>query len=186
MPVLTKRTFERETKNNARAFAIHTASAFLVRQLQSSRIVSYLDKLSIERAHGEAQLPLRQREPLEDVTAGILIRHGEDIDNKLRDLAPGYSLLSKGYRLPVPRIRVLDTRSGIPDATRSKPIEVRDALRDARVITLHVPREYPDLSLSWIVASDLLSAQLDESQVVPSVIESRSLQRPRFGIARTR
>jgi len=177
-----KNTFEHETGNKARLLAITNAASFLVRQLRSTAVLAYLDKIRMKRANDDSQLPFPQTRPEESV-AGVLVKQGESFNEKLRDLAPGYSLQSKGYRLPVPRIRTLDIRSGIPEAKPKRPTEVRDALRDARIITLHIPREYPDLSLSWIIASDLLSAQLGESQLVPSVVEARNLQRPRFGIA---
>ena len=180
---IDKNVFERETGGNARKFAIVSAATFLVRVLRSNGFISYLDKLSVKRANDEAQLPLQPAASQENTSAGILIKQSEEISSKLRDLAPGYALVSQGYRLPVPRIRIVDNRSGIPDQRKSKPIEVRDALRDTRVITLHVPREYPDLSLSWILASDLLSAQLGDNQLVPSVIEAEVLRRPRFGVA---
>ena len=59
----------------------------------------------------------------------------------------------------------------------------RSALKDARIITLHVPKEYPDLSLSWIIAEDLISEQLGQRKIVPWVIEGASLKRPRTGFA---
>ena len=178
-----KNDFERATGNNARKFAITTATSFLARQLRSPEVIRYLDQLNVQRANDESQLPLSHVDPPQDTAAGVLIGQSEEFNEKLRDLSPGFALVASGYRLPVPRLRILDTRSGSPNSRRSEPIEVREALRDARVITLHVPREYPDLSLSWIIARDLLSAQLVESQLVPSVVEARSLQKPRAGIA---
>jgi hypothetical protein len=180
---IDKNDFEQETANNARKLAISNAASFLVRHLGLAGMLAYLEKVSMKRAGNDSQLSLLPTAP-EDTAARILIQQGEDFNSKLRDLAPGYSLQSKGYRLPVPRIRTLDIRSGAPQAGRhGNPTEVRDALRDARIITLYVPRQYPDLSLSWIIANDLLSAQLGGCQLVPSVVEARSLQRPRFGLA---
>ena len=43
--------------------------------------------------------------------------------------------------------------------------------------------EYPDLSLAWIIAADLLTAQLDNKQMLPCVLEASNLHRPRTGIA---
>jgi nucleoside phosphorylase len=177
-----KNAFEQETGNKARLLAITNATSFLVRQLESAELLRYLDKLRLKRANNHSQLPLPQIGP-EDSAASVLVEQGERFNDKLRDLAPAYSLQSKGYRLPVPRIRTINLGFDAPGSKLKQPIEVRDALRDTRVITLHVPREYPDLSLSWIMANDLLSGQLGESHLVPCVVEAKNLQRPRFGIA---
>jgi nucleoside phosphorylase len=177
---IDKNKFEEQTGNNARKIAIENAASFLARQLSAARVIAYLDKIRLKRTNDDSQLTLL---PVEagDAVVDLLLKQSESFNNKLRDLAPGYSLQSRGYRLPVPRIRTIDTRSGDPKA--QEPIEVREALRDARIITLHVPREYPDLSLSWIIANDLLSAQLGEKKVIPSVVEGSALQRPRTGLA---
>jgi nucleoside phosphorylase len=177
---IDKNKFEEETGNNARKIAIENAASFLARQLGTPRMIAYFDKIRVRRTNEDSQLPLLP------ITSGdevfdILVKLSDAFNNKLHDLAPGYSLQSKGYRLPVPRIRTIGTRSGDPRG--QEPIEVRDALRDARIITLHVPKEYPDLSLSWIIANDLLSAQLGEKKIIPCVVEGGALQRPRTGIA---
>jgi nucleoside phosphorylase len=177
-----KNKFEQETGNNARTLAASNAISFLVRQLSMTSLLTYFDKTLAKRASDGSQLPLLQSPSVDPVEAA-LIKLNEDVGSKLRDLSPGYALTSRGYRLPVPRIRILDTRSGSPEENESHPVEVREALRDARIITLHVPPEYPDLSVSWIIASDLLSAQIEEKQLIPCVVEAHNLHKPRFGIA---
>jgi hypothetical protein len=179
---IDKNIFEEETGNNARTIAASNAISFLARQLCMTKLITYFDKVRAKRANDDSQLPLIPPSSVDPVEAA-LIKLNEDIDGKLRDLAPGYALKSKGYHLPVPRIRILDTRTGSSEANESHPIEVREALRDTRIITLHVPKGYPDHSLSWIIASDLLSAQIEEKQLLPCVVEAHYLHRPRFGIA---
>ncbi len=178
-----KAIFERETGNNARKVAISNAASYLVRQLGTPRIVEFFDKIRQQNSVGleQLQLPnLANKDGLYD----LIIQHGDELSEKLHDLAPGYRLCSKGYHLPVPRIRTIDVRGAAgPEARQREPIEIRDALRDARIITLHVPREYPDLSLPWIIANDLMSAQLGDKKPLPIVIAGASLQRPRTGLA---
>ena len=180
---IDKNTFEEETEGKGRQIAVANAASFLARQLGTMRMNAYFDKRRANRSNDDSQLPLL---PVEtgDTVLDVLVRQSDAFNNKLRDLAPGHSLHTKGYRLPVPRIRTIDTRStGRPIAKERPPIEVREALREARIITLHVPREYPDLSLSWIIANDLVSAQIGEKKVVPWVVEGAALVRPRVGIA---
>jgi nucleoside phosphorylase len=179
---IDKNTFEHDTNNKGRTIAVGNAASFLVRQFSATRMIAFFDKRRIRHSNDESQLPLLPIETGDDI-CDVLLRQSDAFNNKLRELAPGHSLHSKGYRLPVPRIRTIDTRSATPKAQEKEPIEVREALRDARIITLHVPREYPDLSLSWILANDLVSAQLGEKKVVPWVVDGNALQRPRTGIA---
>lgn len=173
-----KTQFERDTDNNARKFAAMTAASFLATQLSSKSIGRYLDA----RASGAAKLPL-ELPTADNAAASVLIRQDGEINERLRELAPAYPLVNRGYRLPVPRVRLRDSRSAVPGTKQGMPREIRDALRDARVITLDIPREYPDLSLSWIIAKDLLTAEIEGKHLVPVVVEARSLQRPRIGLA---
>ena len=116
-----KSRFERETGNRARKVAAANATSFMARQLQSPAMLSYLDQLSVRRASDASQLPLiKSGSP--DAASQLLIKRGEDFASKLRDLAPAYSLHFKGYRLPVPRIRTVDMRSGAPRPRDGQPI----------------------------------------------------------------
>jgi hypothetical protein len=104
------------------------------------------------------------------------------LNERLRELAPAYDLQKRGYRLPVPRVRIIDTR-GIGPQTQGKNLsEVRAVLKYARILTIHVPREYPDDSLSWVLALDLLHAELGDKKILPKVIEGSHLRRPKNGL----
>jgi hypothetical protein len=83
----------------------------------------------------------------------------------------------------MPRVRIVQ-RTSIGHPKRPRIIDIRDALKFMNVATVHIPRKYPDLSLSWIIARNLLSVQIDDKQLVPCVIEARNLPRPRTGIDR--
>jgi nucleoside phosphorylase len=177
-----KTRLERDTGNNARKLAAANACSFLVHQMGTQRLRAYLGARRAKRPNNEPPLPLLAT-PIVDKVEAALIRLNEDIGTRSRELSAGYTPHSPSYRLPVPRIRILDTRSGDPEAIERQPVEVRDALKSARILTLQVPREYPDLSLSWIIANDLLSSQINEKQLIPCVVEANTLQKPRFGIA---
>lgn len=177
----SKSHFEHETGNKARVLAINAVSKFLTHQLNSPQILSYLESRKKLHNDGDAS-PKSQESQTNETPSSILVRLSNDFNEKLRDLAPGYALVQKGYRLPVPRIRLLEILVSSPEARVGEPIEIHDALRTNQIITLLVPREYPDSSLSWIIASDLITTQIDGKQLVPTVIEANQLQRPRFGI----
>jgi nucleoside phosphorylase len=177
---IDKNEFEHDTNNQARNVAVYNAASFLARQLATLVMVAQFGKIRARAKHGNHQLSLIP-ETAADQVGDLLIRLASECDDRLRDLAPGYSLKIKGYRLPVPRIRMLG-RTQIPDQIGGEPIEIRDALRETRVLALHIPRDYPDLSLAWIIASDLISVQVEDAQILPTVIEAGNIQRPRRGI----
>jgi hypothetical protein len=179
---IDKTIFEQQTDNNARKVAALNASTFLTHQLRSAGVRSYLERRRSIRSASDVQLsffPVPPLNKLED----LLVKSDEEFNGKLRALSPSFTLLSKGYRLPMPRVRIVQ-RTSIGHPKRPRIIDIRDALKFMNVATVHIPREYPDLSLSWIIARNLLSVQIDDKQLVPCVIEARNLQRPRTGIDR--
>lgn len=139
---IDKTTFEEETDNKARKVATVNAVTFLVRQLQSISVRGYLEKLRAASAQPSLLAPL----PTETLTE-FLIGQDEEFYAKLRDLSPAFSLLAKGYRLPLPRIRILD-RPGIEKRSRYAYADLQELLQTANVVTLHIPREYPDSSIA--------------------------------------
>ena len=177
---IDKNTFEEETDNNARKVAALNAATFLKRQLGADGLRRYFERCRYTLPNIVVQtsflLPLAV-----DQLAETLIRKDDEFHHKLRDLSPSFGLVPKGYRLPMPRIRILD-RPGDAEATRSKILDVRDALRVMNVATIHIPREYPDSSIAWIIARNLIAVQVDDKQLVPCVIEAKNLRQPQIGI----
>lgn len=176
-----KTRFEVETNGHARKIAAANAASFLALQLSSKTLQEWFVAARKRRAPDSPELPLSSP-PTTYNLADFLRKQSLQFDGKLRELAPSYGLQSKGYRLPVPRIRIAEARGSLGEETLSDPMEVRDALRSSRVLVIVLPKEYPDHSLSWIIANDLLSAQVDDRQLVPVVIEANAMQRPRLGV----
>jgi hypothetical protein len=85
---------------------------------------------------------------------------GNEVDEALRKLSPEYKLQPKGYRLPLPRIKVAARADGTGDSTFD-PIEVRRGLEIQDRLLIGLPRTYPDQSLAWIIADDLLTAEIN-------------------------
>ena len=174
---IDKNRFEEETGNKARHVAALNALSFLRKQFSSPFMADYFERMRGRRSVNSGQLELMSATP-PDRVAALLLRLVDESAEKLRDLAPGYDLQARGYRLPVPRLRM----QGRTDLA-GEPIEIRNAIRDARVLMLHVSREYPDYSLAWIISNDLVTLELNNKQTVPCVIEAKNLQRPRRGIS---
>jgi nucleoside phosphorylase len=172
-----KNRFEAETDNKARLIAVSNATSYLYQQIQNPRFDLYLKQRrsrSPSSIHGVAKGTV-------DVLGDLLVSQSEFFNSKLKELAPGFSL--QGYRIPIPRICIRDPKladTGVPFPERA--LEMRDALRRGRVLIIEVPPQYPDRSLAWIIARDLLSLQLSQKQALPNVIEARDLHIPNRGI----
>lgn len=176
-----KTVFEEQTAGNARVVAAFNAASFLKHQLSSELMRAWFAQRLAQRSAATEQISLLAPPP-RDAVGDAIANLSKSFDDKLRELEPSYSLQTKGYRIPVPRIRLLDDRSATDEPQDwSDPIEIREAIREARAIVLTVPKDYPDHSLSWIVANELLAAQRNDKQVLSVVIESKLLRRPKPG-----
>lgn len=172
-----KNLFEEETDNQARRVAASNAATYLAGALSRSKLGSYLQSLRDQRAGNEPLLiPAAEPDPIAKATLSI----GEEVETRLRELAPSYALLSKGYRLPVPRCRL--EKKDDPSGSLGEPMEIRDALLENRSVVINVPREYPDLSLAWVIAKDLLTAQKGDRPFLPFVVEGNSIAPPKSGV----
>ena len=134
--------------------AVSNAASYLAIQLSNGKLLAHLRKKRGETESGDKQLSLLAEDPAERLHK-VLIELDDEINERLRELAPAYELQKRGYRLPVPRVRVIDTRGTGPQTQDENISDVRAVLKNSRILTIHVPREYPDDSLSWILALDL-------------------------------
>lgn len=175
-----KTRFEQETGGNARALAINNAAKFLLVQMESEFLRAWLFKQRDQRGGAIGQVPPFPP-AIVDVVGDAIHEQHASFHERLRELQPAYALQTKGYRLPVPRVRLGDNRSGSTERVWGDPQEVRDALKVERVLVLAVPKDYPDKALSWMLAADLLEVHLNDRQVVSAVVEAASLRRPKFG-----
>lgn len=177
-----KDQLEGSTGGKIRALAAGNAASFFRLQFDNPRFISAIDKLRTLRT-GETQgtLPLTG-DVKRDVTS-LIADCAQKIDEKLRELSPEYKLLDKGYRLPVPRMRTVQYVSGFGSKFSSDPEEVREALDRHGAILLGLSKNYPDSSLAWIIASDLLTAVVGGKQMIPIVVDGDAVRPPRIGLS---
>ncbi|MFC0239827.1 5'-methylthioadenosine/S-adenosylhomocysteine nucleosidase family protein [Rhodopseudomonas telluris] len=172
-----KNQFETETNNKARFVAASNAASYLAQQTRNPLLVRYLQ----DRLQGKTHQHQSPNNGTTDPTASALIARSDHFNSRLRELAPGFSL--DGYRIPVPRIRLRsDDLEGAVRPTTGDPIEIRDALTQTDIIVVEVPPQYPDRSLAWVVARDLINSQVSNRQMLPTVIEASNLHKPDYGI----
>ena len=176
-----KAALEIDTNGRIRTVAASNAITFLKMQLSNSY---FIDKVKKFRLGTQQTLMFEQqndnnlqaKDPLDEIATLI--------DSQLRELSPEYRLHPKGYRVPAPRVRRQDNSVSTEHQEYFSPSELRDALRIDRKLFIAVPRSYPDNSLAWVLAHELLDIELDGQQVAPIVIDGDKLSPPVRGLAR--
>lgn len=152
-----KSQLEKTTNGALRRLAALNAATFLKLQFSNDNFVRFLD---CRRATKTQLQSLTIPQPLTNdrdlITA--LSDIGHYIDEQLRELSPDFKLQQRGYRLPTPRMRLKEFGASLP--TRHDPVEIRDALQTRSFTMLHLARNYPDNSLPWVLANDLLTSEL--------------------------
>jgi nucleoside phosphorylase len=180
---LNKGGLEAATKGAVRRIAARNAATFLRLQLGNERLAKVLND---NRAQPDD--PARGMTSVGGLKADdpstIVARVGQEIDDRLRDLCPEFRLQPKGYRLPVPRVGQVDLGTGIEEESEIDPIQVREALAERGSLLVTIPRTYPDNSLPWVLADDLLSAEIAGKQVIPIVVDGGKIAPPRNGLSR--
>jgi nucleoside phosphorylase len=171
-----KKKLEQASKGGVRWLAAENAAAFLALQITNPRFLSALST----RRHGQ-QTELNLPDPKTEVDAlgDALIQVAGEIDEALRKLSPEYRLQPKGYRLPIPRVRPERKDNALDSAEPVNPSDIRQALTRHDRILINLPRTYPDQSLGWVVAHDLLTAEFDGRQAVPIVIDAEGMRSKR-------
>lgn len=168
-----KTKLENATKGAVRKMAAANAASFLHLNIASN---PYFQRALLDlRGGGEDLLDFGEDDqadvPLKEVMQAI----ETEIDETLRRLSPEYKLQEKGYRLPVPRIRKTP-QAGDPVESQQEAIDVREVLKTRERTLINIPRSYPDQSLPWVIASDLLTCEIDDRQVIPIVIDGEAIR----------
>lgn len=176
----SKDQLEKSTGNSIRAFAAQNAASFLRLQLANPQFVAAVLKCRSNRnvAADSGTASAAQARSL----ATVISDFSTVFDDKLRQLSPEFKLLEKGYRLPVPRMRSVQYVNGVGTRFSADPIEVREALEQHEVILLGLSKNYPDYSLPWVIANDLLTAVVGGKQLLPVVVDGDAVRPPRIGL----
>lgn len=178
-----KKKLEEDTKGVIRDIAASNAASFLKAQHENSSFVRFLQTRKAEHQSSTTSVAVSAFRQVEDDLPTTVIAIGKLIDSKLRELSPEYRLQPKGYRLPVPRIRQANRPSPVGEKIEIPFEDIRDVLSEKSSIILTVPRTYPDHSLPWVFADDLITADFSGLQALPIVVDGDLIRPPKFGIA---
>lgn len=177
----SKGQLEDTTGGAIRSMAAGNAASFLKLQFCNPRFVNAVEHLRSQASGSVARALEHTSSSKKDITT-LIAECAECIEDRLRELAPEYKLLKKGYRLPVPRMRNVKYVSGLSSKNPFHPEEVRDALEVHDAILLGLSKNYPDDSLPWVIARDLLTAVIGGKQTIPVVIDGDAVRPPRIGL----
>lgn len=176
----SKDQLEKSTGNSIRAFAAQNAASFLRLQLSNPQFQAAVLKCRSNR--NVAAVSSNVAAPQARSLATVISDFSTVFDEKLRQLSPEFKLLEKGYRLPVPRMRSVQYVNGVGTRFSADPIEVREALEQHEAILLGLSKNYPDYSLPWVIANDLLTAVVGGKQLLPIVVDGDAVRPPRIGL----
>ncbi|MDB5529190.1 MAG: hypothetical protein JWR51_2293 [Devosia sp.] len=174
-----KGRLEDASKGGVRRLAASNAASFLKLQIVCN---TYFHAALERRRTGRQQaLVLDNRPVVVQPLSELMLGLGIAVDAALRKLSPEYKLQPQGYHLPLPRIRRPNATNAIGTKSDSSPTDVLDALQVQEKILVSLPRTYPDHSLAWVMADDLLTQEIDGRQPVPVVINGDDIRGKRFG-----
>lgn len=172
-----KTKLEAATGEKVRRIAESNAARFFRLQLSHDGFIAALKK---NRNLQQFPLDLETKfadNPFETITNAIA-KIDEFIDGRLRELSPEFRLQAKGYRLPVPRIQQVQYAGGLGQNFSPDPLEIRNTLEVERVVLLSLSRNYPDYSLPWVIAADLVKAEISGKQALPVVVSGSRIRPP--------
>ncbi|TXG82821.1 MAG: hypothetical protein E6R12_10415 [Sphingomonadales bacterium] len=168
-----KGKLERQSQGGVRKLAAANAATFLKLQIENPSFLKALDR---RKAGRQTELALLDKPEAAPALHDVLLQLSGEIDETLRKLSPEYKLQPKGYRLPLPRIRQASRVDGTDDASIGEPVDVRLAIEQHDRILISLPRTYPDQSLAWVVADDLITTDVSGKQAVPVVIDGEAVR----------
>lgn len=175
-----KNRLEAATKGMTRVLAASNAASFLKLQLQNGR---FLDAIKRRRIGTQPELDLVETKSEASYLSVALRQIADEIHTSLKKLSPEYKLQVKGYKLPLPRFRE-SILNDAGDSTELKdPADIRDIIKTHDRVLLNLPRTYPDQSMAWVIADDLMTAEVNLRQVVPIVIDGDAVRGVKFDFA---
>lgn len=178
----SKTKLENASKGNVRALAARNAATFLRMQFKNTFFVNYLRE---RKQQGPLTFDSHVRPKTATQSArDVLIEVAADIDTHLKELCPEYKTQPQGYKLPIPRAKLRETAHEINKGRRSSEAEIRSIIAAQRVIMLDMPKSYPDQALPWMIAHDLLTAEISEAQVIPIYIDGSKIAPPNRNLSR--
>jgi nucleoside phosphorylase len=174
----TKGKLESESKGLVRKIAARNAASFVKLQMHNPCFIDAVSRIKDDSRNGqEGQLSFRiaDRQALPVLVAEA----GDEVDAKLKELSPEFRLKPKGYKVPTPRLTAVEYDSVLGTSTSKDPVEVGSVLEERDMALVCLSRSYPDNSMPWILANELLTIQIGGKQPVPVVVDGERIRPPK-------
>ena len=177
-----KNDLEQQTSGHLRKISADNAISFLKLQFSNPQFLKYIETRKSEL--GEGEMPLLEVKNQLSASEIQLATIKDTIHEKLSDLSPEYKGKPKGYRLPLPRLKPAAAKATITTPAATLDIEnILDAIAKSQLISIGVPRSYPDNTLPWLLAAEVSRIELDGKQAVPFVVKGDDIHPPSNGFA---
>ena len=169
----SKNKNEGRFKNALRAVAARNAASFLVKNiLQNEFFLNEIRFLVASSFESTATEPI-------DKFDQIVTSLTEEIEEKLKKYSAEYRAKPKGYKLPVPRVREITSKSKTVQS-----LEPGEVIATNRLSLIEVPVNYPEKSLPWIYADFFIKGGWDGKIVLPIIVDYDTLGPPSKGFSR--
>lgn len=155
--------------SNFRELAASNAASFLKFQFGSKYFLRWLEATSPKATYTHVS----EVESIESKSQNLTNQIIEEIREALNDLCPEYRVDEKDYRLPAPRIRPM-AKGGAGKI--ENPVHISDVLLTKSRISIQTPNYYPDQSLPWVIAHNLIECEIEEKSVLPIVVNASSIR----------
>lgn len=171
-----KTGLESATQGKARSFAAKNAVTFFKLQLDNSYFMAHISTL---RSSGSALTLFDKTADLTTSRKSFHEQVAEEIDCKLSELSPEYRLQGGGYKIPVPRVRKVESFNTGDNDHYYDAIELREALDLSDTTFLTVPLGYPEQALPWVIGQEVLNLEINEMQAIPIIIDIDDVAAPK-------
>ncbi|AXV15206.1 hypothetical protein CYG48_05505 [Neorhizobium sp. SOG26] len=172
-----KSKLEAQTGGNARRIAADNAVSFVKLQFENPQFQKFLGHRRSQVQGVNAEQAKKEAE--KKLVATALDNLREEVHTQLTQLSPEYQGKPKGYRLPLPRVKVSPTNASVSPSTESYDEKnILEAVAKTKTSLVTIPRNYPDNGLPWIVAQELSLIEINGKTVVPVVIKGEDVRPP--------
>ncbi|KAB0566117.1 hypothetical protein [Brucella pituitosa] len=178
-----KNKLEEQTSNKARQIAIDNVMCFVKVQFENSQFIRFLTNRrdahnGVIKANDDALARMQ-------LVPAALDSVRDEVHEQLTQLSPEYQGKSRGYRLPLPRVKYAASNATVnPKLKNFDPVNILEAVTKHPVLFLTTPKSYPDNSLPWIIAAELSLIEIEKKQVVPIVIDGGQIKPPTGSLAK--
>lgn len=172
----SKGELEGETAGLIRMIAAQNAASFLRLQIENPR---FREKIKPNEKPFDESQPEANGDEVDSVPK-LVEKISAKIESRLGDLSPEHKLLPKGFVLPLPRIRPIT--EGKESSSEASLTEILRSIEHHDKVYLSLGPSYPERSLAWLIADEVIQSEIDGQQLLPIVVDGEQVKPPNYGL----